>query len=123
MFKGVNDTYGHAVGDTVLQVIATTCSRAVRRSDLVGRYGGEEFVILLPETDASAAWEIAERVRAAVAAEPIRLPNGELVATASLGVATAQSEEIDLSVLLSHADQALYSAKQAGRNCVRTLAS
>jgi diguanylate cyclase (GGDEF)-like protein/PAS domain S-box-containing protein len=120
-FKRVNDTYGHAAGDAVLQAIAARCARALRSSDLIGRYGGEEFVIFLPETGAAAAWKIAERVRATVAAEPVGLPHGELATTVSLGVVTAEGADVDLSAMLSRADQALYSAKQAGRNCVRAL--
>jgi diguanylate cyclase (GGDEF)-like protein/PAS domain S-box-containing protein len=118
-FKQVNDTYGHDIGDVVLQMIAECCRRTVRKSDIVGRYGGEEFVILLPETDGTAAWEIAERVRNVVANEHISIPHQSLTVTISLGVAIAQGETIELSTTLSQADQALYRAKQAGRNCAQ----
>ena len=118
-FKQVNDTYGHDIGDVVLQMIAECCHQTVRKSDIVGRYGGEEFVILLPETDGSAALEIAERVRNVVANEHISIPHQSLTVTISLGVAIAQGETIELSTMLSQADQALYRAKQAGRNCAQ----
>jgi diguanylate cyclase (GGDEF)-like protein/PAS domain S-box-containing protein len=118
-FKQINDSYGHDVGDLVLQAIAACCRQSVRINDVVGRYGGEEFVILLPDTDAPAAWNIAERIRGVVEAERIFTPEATLSATVSLGVATAQGRKIDLSALLTQADRALYSAKQDGRNCVR----
>lgn len=86
---------------------------------MVGRYGGEEFVILLPETDAPAAGHIAERIRSAVACQVIAIEQHRLTVTISQGVATTQGISLDLAALLTQADQALYEAKHAGRNCIR----
>jgi diguanylate cyclase (GGDEF)-like protein len=118
-FKHVNDSYGHDVGDMVLQAMSRVLQHTVRRSDLVGRYGGEEFVVLLPETDAPTALQIAERMRQTVASQPVVANEQQLTITVSLGVATAQGKTLDLTALLMQADRALYAAKHAGRNCVR----
>lgn len=118
-FKRINDTFGHAAGDRVLSELATRLKRAVREVDVVGRYGGEEFVALLPHTDKDGALLVAERMRAAVASEPFRTEAGELPVTISAGTATARQGETDLDALFARCDAALYEAKQAGRNCVR----
>jgi diguanylate cyclase (GGDEF)-like protein/PAS domain S-box-containing protein len=122
LFKQVNDRYGHYIGDQVLCVIASRCLEGVRKMDLLARYGGEEFAVLLPETDLPVAKEIAERLRVSIANDPIRTDRGTLKVTISLGVAEISTHTVDLTYLLDAADQAMYGAKQAGRNCVRIAA-
>jgi diguanylate cyclase (GGDEF)-like protein len=121
LFKQVNDTYGHQVGDEVLKNLAEVGSACLRRVDLMGRVGGEEFAVLLPETDLEAALPVAERLRQAVEYSCVHLPEGEVCCTVSIGVAqsTPQSE-LSLETLLKLADDALYAAKKAGRNRVFT---
>jgi diguanylate cyclase (GGDEF)-like protein/PAS domain S-box-containing protein len=115
-FKRVNDTYGHPVGDQVLQALAKHCQSSVREIDLVARYGGEEFVILLPETDLEAAKQIAERLRRTIANLLIPTDRGELGVTVSVGVAMYDENTLDLETLIARADQAMYVAKHRGRN-------
>jgi diguanylate cyclase (GGDEF)-like protein/PAS domain S-box-containing protein len=117
-YKEVNDTYGHLVGDEVLKQITARCSGVIRQADIFGRYGGEEFVIVMPETGLSGALKMAERLRAAVAESPYLTEKGEVPATISLGVARARRSTSTLLELLGDADAALYRAKDAGRNCV-----
>ncbi len=118
-FKKTNDTYGHQAGDAVLKALAQVFSRQIRDVDLVVRYGGEEFVFILPETDMVGSKLVAERIRRAVATELIRLPEGqEIGVTASLGIACYPLCGDTTEMLLAHADQALYTAKQEGRNRV-----
>ncbi|MBI5054515.1 MAG: diguanylate cyclase [Chloroflexi bacterium] len=118
-FKRVNDTYGHASGDEVLHEVAQRCRSNIRGIDLIGRYGGEEFAVLLPETDLPAAHIIAERLRTAVANTPIATQRGGgITLTISLGVAALTASTPDLATLLRHADEALYVAKRRGRNRV-----
>ena len=116
-FKWWNDTLGHQTGDRILESIATQLRDEARNIDLVARWGGEEFVILAPETDLNGAQALAERIRQRIAAT--YQPEGELV-TLSFGVAEAQSESLSLSNLMRAADTALYAAKTSGRNCVKT---
>lgn len=121
-FKAVNDTYGHRAGDLVLQHLGQTCIGVLRGVDVLGRVGGEEFAVLLPETGLPAAAEVAGRLRAAVEEARVALPEGApLRITVSVGVAGLQGEET-LDTLVSRADTALYEAKRGGRNCVRVLA-
>jgi diguanylate cyclase (GGDEF)-like protein len=118
-FKQINDTYGHRVGDQVLSALARYCQQRLREVDVVGRYGGEEFVILLPETELAAARDTAERLRAEIAATPIVTDVGPVFLTVSLGVVgRAANDSIELDILLNQADQMLYAAKQSGRNQV-----
>lgn len=118
-FKRVNDTHGHGAGDLVLQAVSTVCEHTVRAGDLVGRMGGEEFAILLPDTDPERAMEIAERLREALAEHITTLEDGSAVnVTASLGVTTLQDHDSPFETLLGQADKALYSAKRQGRNRV-----
>ncbi|RME88031.1 MAG: diguanylate cyclase [Anaerolineae bacterium] len=117
-FKRVNDTYGHLVGDQVLQALARRCENITREFDLVGRYGGEEFLILLPEADWRAGKNIAERLRATVANVAIPTRAGPLRVTVSLGVSQVRSGEETLEGVIERADQALYRAKEMGRNRV-----
>jgi diguanylate cyclase (GGDEF)-like protein len=117
-FKSVNDRFGHAVGDRVLQVFAGTVERALRPTDLSGRLGGEEFAILLPGTGAADAARVAERIRAAFGAAADAVGGEAVASTVSIGVATTSVPERDLSELLAVADSALYRAKAEGRNRV-----
>lgn len=117
-FKLVNDTYGHAVGDQVLQSVARLCKGYVRDIDIVARYGGEEFTILLLETELAGARILAERLRAHVAQSRIVTDQGAVGVTLSTGIADAQMESDGFESLLARADGALYAAKQAGRNRV-----
>jgi two-component system cell cycle response regulator len=117
-FKSVNDTYGHPVGDLVLQRIASMLQAEARRTDVVARYGGEEFVVILDETDAAGAQRVAERIRARIEAELIQGDFGRLRVTASLGLATWPLQAQNREELLERADSALYEAKRKGRNRV-----
>lgn len=119
-FKTVNDTHGHAVGDAVLKAVSSACRDAMRNMDIFGRLGGEEFMVLLPETGIEQALATAERLRARIAGLEIATDHGILAITASIGlvVADTPSAEPDgaLTESLHRADTALYSAKSAGRN-------
>jgi two-component system, cell cycle response regulator len=121
-FKAVNDRYGHLQGDEVLRAVSQILRAESRGIDLPGRYGGEEFVIALPETDREGAIEVAERVRERVEAErvPLLESAGTLLVTASLGVATMPGGGADVVDLISAADSALYEAKRSGKNIVRS---
>lgn len=121
-FKRVNDVHGHPAGDEVLRVLAERIRQSVRSSDVVGRMGGEEFAILMPETDRSQARLVCERLREKVAAEPVALPCGTgLTVTLSTGIALLAGREAS-DRLISRADAALYDAKAGGRNRVRLAA-
>ncbi|HEX5944435.1 MAG TPA: diguanylate cyclase, partial [Anaerolineales bacterium] len=117
-FKQVNDQYGHVVGDQVLQEFAKRCSSSVREVDLVGRYGGEELIILLPETDRPTSLQVAERLRSTIADTPIKIFDKEISVTTSIGVAAQDENTMDLETLIARADQAMYIAKHKGRNRV-----
>ena len=119
-FKSVNDRYGHAVGDEAITSVATACQRGKRTSDIAGRLGGEEFAILLPETDAAQAMVVAERIRESVAAQALATHKVRFNVTISAGIATASLGMSAVDALLRAADEALYQAKQAGRNRVVT---
>jgi diguanylate cyclase (GGDEF)-like protein len=115
-FKTVNDTLGHAAGDTVLSVVARRCQEELRSVDVLGRYGGDEFLALLPDSATVDALAVAERLRGAVAADPVLTDDGAVDVHVSVGVATAGGGETSLVALLSQADAALYVAKARGRN-------
>jgi diguanylate cyclase (GGDEF)-like protein len=118
-FKRLNDTHGHLAGDLVLHRIAQTIQGSIRRVDVVGRYGGEEFMVILPETDVDAAASIAEKVRRLVGRAEVRLADGTVVAvTLSAGVAGGAGAHLRLDALVRDADAALYSAKSFGRDQV-----
>jgi diguanylate cyclase (GGDEF)-like protein/PAS domain S-box-containing protein len=117
-FKNVNDTFGHMRGDEILQMVAHRCAIQMRESDILGRYGGEEFVIALPETNAQDAVFMAERLRQALASQPVETESVPALITASFGVAALMADVTDLMDLLNRADVALYHAKQTGRNQV-----
>ena len=114
-FKRVNDVYGHEIGDLVLREMAQLVSSAVRRTDILARWGGEEFVILLPGTTGEAATGFAEKLRASIESHDFPQVGR---ATASFGVASLEEKETDGATLIKHADQAMYTAKQDGRNRV-----
>jgi two-component system cell cycle response regulator len=119
-FKEINDRYGHMVGDEVLREVARRLLASVRSYDFVGRYGGEEFLIVLNNCDASEAVVRAEEVRNGVANHPVQTKRGPLPITMSLGVAASQDWDLYLAEqVLGEADAALYQAKADGRNCVR----
>lgn len=118
-FKTVNDTYGHDAGDEVLREFARRIRSTVRGADLACRYGGEEFVVVMPDTDAASAAAVAERLRGIIEATAFPLPSGEkLFVTASLGISTFSPSIETPEQLLKSADQALYRAKTEGRNRV-----
>jgi diguanylate cyclase (GGDEF)-like protein len=118
LFKQINDNYGHPVGDQILQEFAKRCKDSVREMDLVGRYGGEEIIILLPETDLRSAVQIAERICSTVAGTPIKVSHHEINVTVSIGVAVKDENTVHLETLIARADQAMYIAKHKGRNQV-----
>jgi diguanylate cyclase (GGDEF)-like protein len=117
-FKQINDRFGHPVGDQVIIVVADRLNATVRKTDLLGRYGGEEFVVFLPDTGHEGSNILAERIRAALADRPIPTDAGPLTVTASIGLAPFVITDTEPGTLLARADEALYSAKQDGRNRV-----
>lgn len=119
-FKAINDTWGHDVGDRVLQDIAMLLNDSVRAHDLPARFGGEEFTVLLPETDCREAAIIAERIRTAVEANTLVVHNSPVSISVSIGCTTlnARTVDVDLETVLKRADVALYAAKKNGRNRV-----
>lgn len=117
LFKLVNDQHGHDIGDKVILDIAKLCRSISREIDLVARLGGEEFVILLPETSLLNAAALAERLRMAAQENRVSLPESNLAVTVSIGVAQCLPA-IELAEMMKHADMALYAAKRAGRNRV-----
>jgi diguanylate cyclase (GGDEF)-like protein len=123
-FKSINDNFGHQVGDRMIVHLANVVRDCKRDCDLLARIGGEEFALLLPETDLAQAQLMAERLRREVASTPLMDPLQPIPTTVSIGVAAATAAMSDVSDLMKAADQALYDAKRAGRNCVicKTLA-
>jgi diguanylate cyclase len=115
-FKSINDNFGHLAGDKVLRIIAKTLRDRLRKTDFVARFGGEEFVILMPETERQEALQTLDAIRQAVAASPFHFRDKPVAITLSVGIAifsdTATSDHV-----FERADTALYQAKQAGRNC------
>lgn len=120
-FKGINDRYGHEAGDRVLQALCQNCAGMIRQSDLFGRIGGEEFAIMLPNTDRRAALALGKRLNALFREIGVDYDTARLAFTASLGIATLDKEDEDFEALLRRADRALYTAKQTGRD--RTIAA
>ena len=117
-FKQANDTFGHAVGDEILKSIAGIAASHIRNVDVLARYGGDEFIILLPETSSERAFLIAERIRMAVVSTPIQAEGQSIVLTNSIGVAEINTFPEDQSIedIIRRADKALYKAKELGRN-------
>ncbi|MEI7613658.1 MAG: sensor domain-containing diguanylate cyclase [Betaproteobacteria bacterium] len=121
-FKKVNDTYGHATGDIVLQSLSKLLMVELRDIDIVGRLGGEEFAIVLSQSDGLQAMEVAERLRRTIEETGVVLPQGlPLYITVSIGVSVLSAQETNIEILLSQADEALYEAKRTGRNRVQAF--
>jgi two-component system cell cycle response regulator len=119
-FKAINDTHGHDAGDDVLREFALRIRKSIRNIDLACRYGGEEFVIVMPETDMTVAGMVAERIRRRIASEPFAIQQGarSLEVTISIGLAALGAPSDNAAAILKRADQALYRAKRDGRNRV-----
>ena len=119
-FKSVNDNYGHDCGDDVLREFALRVRKSIRGIDLACRMGGEEFVVVMPETDMAVATTVAERLRRRIAGEPFKIQQGNtsIDVTISVGIAALESQNDSAPLLLKRADQALYRAKRDGRNRV-----
>lgn len=115
-FKSVNDRYGHVTGDRVLSEVGRVVRNALRGCDQAGRFGGEELVVLLPETDAQGGWLVAERIRQGVMDLVVHVPEVALRVTVSVGLAERHAGHGELTELVAAADRALYRAKNAGRN-------
>ena len=125
LFKRFNDTYGHLEGDCALKHVASISKAGLRQDDIMGRYGGEEFIFLFPRADLAQGMAVAERIRLSIAEQPVRIAQGEVLITASLGVTNILPDRRNddflqlLQRAIRTADLALYAAKDAGRNCVR----
>jgi diguanylate cyclase (GGDEF)-like protein len=117
-FKKFNDQYGHQVGDEILKNITQIAREQLRSADILGRYGGEEFTILLPNSNAQESLIVAERIRDRVGAYKLDIGSGLVSVTISVGVAEYCTETQALDDLLRNADKAMYAAKESGRNCV-----
>lgn len=117
-FKRVNDTYGHASGDLELEHFSQKLKGALRTSDTAGRLGGEEFFVLMRGTTLAGLTELAQRVRSAMAAEPVQLNGLDLIVTVSIGGCLVENSDDRILDSLARADAALYRAKEAGRICV-----
>jgi diguanylate cyclase (GGDEF)-like protein len=117
-FKRVNDTFGHETGDWVLKMVATKLASTRRDADAVARFGGEEFVVMLPETTLAAATTVAERIRSMVFANALTIGESKLSLTISIGVGEVTASSPGVEAILRDADRALYEAKQTGRNRV-----
>ena len=117
-FKRVNDTLGHCAGDAALRHIAKTCVQTVRETDVVGRFGGEEFIIVMPHTNAADAGLVADRIRRSICRNSFTWQDKSADITISLGVAEVQAESASFNELIRVTDEALYAAKRAGRNRV-----
>lgn len=115
-FKSINDNFGHQVGDATLKTAADSFSIFLRKTDFIGRIGGEEFLIVLPDTKLNDAYELAERIRLVLEKHTVQAPSVP-ACTASIGIAQCQPAD-NLNSLILRADEALYQAKSKGRNCV-----
>lgn len=122
-FKQVNDNHGHIVGDMVIKRVAHACKEILRAGDIIGRYGGEEFVVILPETDKKNAVNVAEKLRKHIADMDMKFMGKSITITVSIGVASVSSEDkgVTSQELMNRADMALYVAKNSGRNTVGNL--
>jgi diguanylate cyclase (GGDEF)-like protein len=117
-FKQINDTHGHRIGDLALQHLVSGIRSCIRQTDLVARFGGDEFAIFMPETDDSRALQVATRIHHFIRSHPVPNLDRNITCTVSVGIASyaAQRDVMSIDALLEQADQALYKAKQAGRN-------
>jgi diguanylate cyclase (GGDEF)-like protein len=120
-FKQVNDNFGHLKGDQILQQISKNCLKILRKIDIISRYGGEEFCVLLPETDIKEAVAVAERLREAIGSSQLVTKEGVVKVTGSLGVSSLGMCEPEIKNLIDCADKALYEAKKTGRNQVKVF--
>jgi diguanylate cyclase (GGDEF)-like protein len=121
-FKQINDSHGHPAGDACLKAIIPPIQSELRQSDLIGRYGGEEFVVILSSADAAAAQPIAERIRQRVAEISVPGFGAPIHVTCSIGIATSDMLGVWGEHLIARADEAVYAAKRCGRNCVQIAA-
>ena len=118
-FKAVNDTYGHEVGNQALQHLASILKGEVRTTDIVCRYGGEEFAMIFPETHLNLAVKVADRIRLEIANSPVPTEAGEINLTASMGASVyMKTSVLDIDSFVDSVDKYLYEAKQSGRNCI-----
>ncbi|MDN7136120.1 GGDEF domain-containing protein [Pseudidiomarina terrestris] len=117
-FKSINDTWGHTRGDLILTKIAEVCAQSLRPTDVIGRFGGEEFIVGLPQTSPADAQVIAERLKINVAELPVKEDMGELNLSVTVGIAVAHEDDVDLEALITRADKMLYAGKREGRNRV-----
>ena len=115
--KAVNDTYGHESGNRLLKLTVTCIQQGLRETDVFARYGGDEFVLLLPQTKVDGAFEVAERIRKAIANTPLDTRGTQVPTTVSIGIAAFPVHGGELAIVMNHADQALYTSKKRGRNC------
>lgn len=120
-FKQINDTYGHYIGDSVLKAVADICKESLRETDIIGRYGGEEYVVLLPHTGVDEAKIVAERISSNIVNKKIFLDGRNIQVTVSMGIAVMDDNTKTLDELLQKADAALYMAKKKGKNCIVVL--
>jgi diguanylate cyclase (GGDEF)-like protein len=120
-FKGLNDTHGHAAGDIVLRRVAQALEKECRSSDVISRHGGEEFMVVLPATDLTGAWAVAEKLRGRIEALAVHFEGAVLPVTISGGVTEVSAGEIDLEAPLARADAALYQSKRCGRNRITSF--
>jgi len=116
-FKKVNDVHGHLAGDEVLRIVSRRLASGLRSTDILGRYGGEEFLVVLPETDSQGAQVLAERLREIVQAEPVETEGEFLTINISLGITELRDNTAAYAQLIAEADIALYQSKKNGRNC------
>ncbi|WP_019505319.1 GGDEF domain-containing protein [Pleurocapsa sp. PCC 7319] len=120
-FKNINDRYGHQAGDLVLQKAGELCRKHLRKADYFGRYGGEEFILILKDCDQKEAIKVIERIRMSISNAQVEHENHNIIFTASFGISSSQifadDPQENLSMLIKFADQALYEAKNNGRNC------
>jgi diguanylate cyclase (GGDEF)-like protein len=114
--KAVNDSHGHDAGNRLLRHLASSIQAELRFTDVAARYGGDEFIVLLPETPSKGAFEVAERIRNAITARPLEMGERRIVSSVSIGIATFPEDGASLDSLAAHADRAMYAAKEAGRN-------
>jgi diguanylate cyclase (GGDEF)-like protein len=113
-FKKINDTFGHSTGDLAIKEITKVLSDSVRHEDMLARFGGEEFIVLLPQTSVKGAAEVAERMRVSTEQKVIKVPNSSIQLTASFGISEVRGQDLEANIIC--ADQALYRAKSNGRN-------
>ncbi len=119
-FKQINDTHGHDVGDQVLRHVAALCTQKLRQTDIVGRFGGEEFILLLPETDLERAERLVNRLRQCLEQAPVQAEGETIRVTATFGLTEVQAQDANIEEAVKRADRALYKGKQGGRNRVVT---